>query len=425
MNDRLQAAFFVLSAMVIAVVYGIFAERREWFPARQIAEAEITIRDVSANWKNDLALEPTRHLVASYKTGREENDDGYTLYRPDARSPGYMLVAGLSKDQDNTAFSVLLYDEEGQPRHAWPVDYSRLDPEGLKPLNVMLHGMEVFEDGSIVVTFDAGNAIARLDACGEPMWVRNEGFHHSIHRDGTGGLWAWRDNVITRLDEETGEVTETLSLEDDILMVDGEENGAIALRSFIGGEEQKLSYTGDPFHANDVEPLSPAMAAAFPQFRAGDLLISLREINMIAVVEPGTGRLKWWQHGPWLKQHDPDFQSDGTITVYDNGSGTGASKIYRVDPVSRETEVVFRGGGDTPFYSWQRGKHQVLETGNILVTEAQRGRIFEVTAQGDLVWDREMVWDADRNLIVTEARHVPVEFFANGGMPRCVPAPEN
>jgi Arylsulfotransferase (ASST) len=417
MNDRIQAVAFVASAMVLAIVYGTYAERQNWFPARQIKDAEITIRDVRSNWKNDLALEPTRHLAASYQTGRAENDTGFRLLRPDARTPGYTLIAGLSKDQDTSAFSVTLYDEEGQLRYVWPVDYTRLDPEGLKPLNVMLHGMEVLEDGSIVVAFDAGNAIARLDACGDPMWVEKGGYHHSVSRDDNGGLWAWRDNILSRLDEETGKVTKTMSLENDILKASGEENGALAVRSFIAGEGQPLTYTWDPYHANDVEPLSARMAAAFPQFEAGDLLVSMRELNMVGVIDPDTGTLKWWQHGPWLKQHDPDFQPDGTITIFDNASGTGSSRIYRVDPKTHTTEVLFKGG-EIPFYSWQRGKHQVLESGNILVTEAEHGRVFEVTPEGALVWEREMVWDADRNLIVTEARHVPPNFFTNG-LPSC------
>jgi hypothetical protein len=28
--------------------------------------------------------------------------------------------------------------------------------------------------------------------------------------------------------------------------------------------------------------------------------------------------VKWSQTGPWLRQHDPDFLSDGRILVYDN-----------------------------------------------------------------------------------------------------------
>jgi hypothetical protein len=418
MKDRLPTITFLASTIVLSIGYGIFAERGQWFPARQVTQAQATIADVSANWKNDLALEPTRHLVEGYHKSRPEGDDGYKLYEPDRVAPGYTLVSGLSEDQDTSAFSVTLYDEEGQPRHVWPVDYTKLDPDGLKPLNVMVHGMEVFPDGSIVVAFDAGNVIARLDACGAPMWIQRGGFHHSITRDDRGNLWAWRDNVITRLDENTGEVTKSLSLPDQILKAGSGQYGVFAVRSFAAGGDGPLTYAPDPFHANDVEPLLASMADAYPGFKEGDLLISLREINLVAVIDQDTGELRWWRHGPWLKQHDPDFQPDGTITVFDNGTGTNSSKIRRVRPATNEDELLFAGSADAPFSSWQRGKHQILGNGNVLVTETQHGRVFEAEPDGTLVWEREMVWDSDRNLIVTEARHVPADFF-DQGIPAC------
>ena len=147
-------------------------------------------------------------------------------------------------------------------------------------------------------------------------------------------------------------------------------------------------------------------------------MISLRELNLVAVADRETGAFKWYRHGPWLKQHDPDFQPDGTITVYDNNTGSGTSRILRIDSKTNATEVVFAGTEAVPFYSWQRGKHQVLPSGNVLITESQHGRVFEVTPSGDLVWERDLGWDANRNLIVTEARHVPEGFF-EGGAPSC------
>ena len=53
----------------------------------------------------------------------------------------------------------------------------------------------------------------------------------------------------------------------------------------------------DPTHLNNVEPLPRAMAAAFPQFAPGDLLVSLRNVNTIAVIDPHTKRLKWSMTG--------------------------------------------------------------------------------------------------------------------------------
>lgn len=420
MSERGGTAIFLASAMTLAVAYGVAAARNDWFPNPQVTLALETVDDLRRNWRNDMELEPTRHLVPARTAGRNE-DETYRVLRPEAAEPGYVFVAGLSQHQESAAFEVGLYGADGRLLHRWPVDYRILDPEGPKPLHVMVHGMEVFDDGSVVVSFDAGRALARLDACGNPMWVARGNYHHAVTADGEGGLWVWRDETIERIDAASGEVTKSLDLRRDIIPANGGQDGVFSIRATIAGEGAGLDYPSDPFHANDVEPLRPEMAAAFPEFEAGDLLISLREANLVAVIDPDDGTLKWWQHGPWLKQHDPDFQPDGTITIFDNHTGSGVSRILRVHPSTHAVETVFAGSEAAPFYSWQRGKHQVLANGNVLVTEAEHGRVFEVAPDGGLIWERDMGWDADRNMIVTEARHVEPDFFKDGP-PSCMVA---
>ncbi|MEI4486190.1 arylsulfotransferase family protein [Frigidibacter sp. MR17.14] len=418
MPEKAPFAAFAVSVAVLAAGYGVVAARNDWFPNPQITLALDTVADLRANWKNDVGLEPTRHLVPARHPGAAER---FTVAQPDRVTPGFTLVAGLSRDQARAPFTVTLFDERGSVVHEWPIDYAKADPGGPNPLNTMLHGMEVEADGSLIATFDGGHAIARFDACGTPMWSTPGDFHHTISpdpgTDGAPGLLTWRGDTAAHVDLETGAVTDLVSIGDMIRAGAGQE-GIIGIRTHVGYGEAPLTYESDPFHANDVETLTPEMAAAFPMFAPGDLLVSLREINMIAVADRRTGRFKWYQHGPWLKQHDPDFQPDGTITVFDNHTGSGRSRILRVDPKTHETAVVFAGSEALPFYSWQRGKHQVLPSGNILITEAQHGRVFEITADGALVWERDMGWDARQNLIVTEARHVAPDFF-EGGRPRC------
>lgn len=416
-TDLLAGAAFVASIATLALIYGNVASITGWFPAPQIRLAYSTALDLSSHWQNDLGLEPSRHLVSPGGTADPER--GYRAVDGAAPEPGYVLVAGLSDDQETSVHVVRMFDRNGEEVHRWPIHYDRFDVER-NPANVMLHGMEVFEDGSLAVTFDVGNAIARIDACGAPMWAVNGNFHHSISRDGAGGLTTWRDETIVRLDESTGEELSELDLRRDIIpAANGEQRAYFEIRTRtpeVDGES--MEYLEDPFHPNDAESLRADMADAFPMFETGDILFSLREINLIAVVDPESGALKWWHHGPWIKQHDPDFQPDGTITVYDNGTGTDRSLIRRIDPADNRNAVMFAGDAEVPFYSWRRGKHQILPGGNLLLTEAERGRVFEVDTDGRLLWERHLRWDAHHNLIVTEARHVPETFFENG-IPRC------
>lgn len=415
-SDRFAAILFTVSLIMIAMIYGIVSSWRNWFPAPQVGLAHRTLINIVGNWKNDFGLEPTRHLIAlgSTRTGVDRGDTG------EFQSDGHVLIAGLNDRQEESFHVVQLLDRSGKEIFRWPVHYEILDTEN-KPTNVMLHGMEVLEDGSLIVTFDAGNAIARIDACGKPLWVHNDTFHHSITRNGEGQIVTLLGDGIAWLDEDSGEVLGKLDIVKDMTTVDnGAQQAMLDIRTRTPeNADEDVRYLADAFHINDAEPLRSDMADAFPMFAVGDVLISLRELNLIAVIDPENGRFKWWRYGPWFKQHDPDFESDGSITVYDNATGSGASRILRVYPGQNSTvDTLFSGSSAVPFYSWRRGKHQRLPGGNLLITEAEGGRVLEVSSEGELLWARNMVWDAEHNLIITEARFVSHDFFT-GGVPGC------
>jgi hypothetical protein len=150
----------------------------------------------------------------------------------------------------------------------------------------------------------------------------------------------------------------------------------------------------DYVHLNDIEELPVEFEDAFPSFDAGDLLVSLREPNMTMVINPKTEIVKWYQVGPWIQQHDTDFQENGTITLFDNAvDGTydgrifGGSKIISIDPMSRETKVLYKSRENELVYTRFQGDHQLLKNGNILITETDSGRIIEVDMNGYIVWE--------------------------------------
>lgn len=420
LSDRLAPVVFAISIAALGVLYGTVASWWGWFPAPQIGLAHRTMLDLKQNWRNDFALEPTRHLVAPDDSGEHPDPErGFTIYDEAEMQPGYTLIAGLNAERDSSFHVVRLYDETGEEVHHWPIRYGLFDDE-TKPQNVMLHGLEVFKDGSLAVTFDAGQALARVDACGEPMWVANGRYHHSLNRDGEGHIVSLRDDNIVWIDEETGEELRALNIREDISRArNGEQQGYLDIRTRTPeNADEEMRYLEDPFHPNDAEPLRAEMAEAFPMFETGDVLVSMRELNLLTVIDPETGEMKWWQHGPWIKQHDPDFQPDGTITVFDNATGTGRSKIRRIDPSDGKMSTLFAGNEEVPFYSWRRGKHQLLPAGHILITEAEHGRVLEIARDGRPVRERHVVWDSDSNVIVTEARRIPEDFF-DDGLPSC------
>jgi hypothetical protein len=160
------------------------------------------------------------------------------------------------------------------------------------------------------------------------------------------------------------------------------------------------------------------MAPAFPQFEPGDLLVSVRRLNTIFVFNPATERIKWHQTGPWIAQHDPDFQENGRITVFSNnddgtpaGSVFGGSTVIEVDPKTSDTKTLFGGSAAQRMYTIIRGKHEKLANGNLLITEAEAGRVLEVEQSGEIVWEYVNRYDESDVAIVFGAIRYPEHYF--------------
>jgi hypothetical protein len=155
-------------------------------------------------------------------------------------------------------------------------------------------------------------------------------------------------------------------------------------------------------------------------FEAGDLLISMRFQSLIMVFDPNTLKVKWYQEGPWIGQHDPDFMPSGRISLFsnnDDGTETGArlggSSIIEVNPVDRQIRRVYGGRVGEPMFSLDRGKHQRLgEDGRgALITESRSGRVFEIDANHSVVWEFINRYDEESVTVMTGATRYPEEYF--------------
>lgn len=405
MKERLARYLFLFSVAFLAYLTGALTGAFQLPPYKYVSSSVRDVIGFVLHWKNDLGIEPTRHLVWGQKSRTV-----WHIVDPSQMSKGLRLIASVTPSHE-ALYGLRLFDQQGRELHYWPVHYDRLDPDGRSPNNIFLHGFSVFEDGSVVVNFDRGGALAKIDACGETLWKLGGSFNHLVNRSYDGSIWAWDALFMVQIDPEDGAIIRKISFIDDII----EANDQMGIFGLLRNDKLNPSeYRFDPFHPNDIEILSPDRAAAFPQFAAGDIMISLRTPNLVAVLDPVSLKVKWWQHGPWHRQHDPDFQADGTITVFDNRLDMGHSQIVKIDPRSRAWSSLFRGSDEIPFYTRMRGQHQVLENGNLLVTPANSGRVLEVSPQGELAWEFQNVFDERRNGVVSMAMLVPEDFFLPG-----------
>ncbi|WP_420587381.1 arylsulfotransferase family protein [Ruegeria sp.] len=172
----------------------------------------------------------------------------------------------------------------------------------------------------------------------------------------------------------------------------------------------------DILHPNNVEPLPAARADAFSMFEAGDLLVSLRNIDLVAVIDRDTHEIIWARYGPWRYQHDADWQPDGTITVYSNNIHRFRTTIVEVNPLTGKARDLFHGTG-FKFDSFIMRQHHRLSNGSWLIVSPMEGGVIEVTATGEPVREFNNYLDENYNKVVTHAEVLPPDYFDT--MPQC------
>lgn len=130
--------------------------------------------------------------------------------------------------------------------------------------------------------------------------------------------------------------------------------------------------------------------ACFPM-PGGDVMVSFRRLNMVAIIDRETRRIRW-QHrdDSWGHQHDCQLLDNGNILVFANGIHGGevpASRVVEFDPETGDTVWQYGGAPPYSFFSPNISGAQRLVSGNTLICEGQSGRVFEVTPESDIVWE--------------------------------------
>lgn len=169
----------------------------------------------------------------------------------------------------------------------------------------------------------------------------------------------------------------------------------------------------DYFHLNTITilPETP-LAGRDASFAAGNLLLCLRNANQLAVINWDSGEVLWnWGEGVLEWPHHPTVLENGNFLVFDNGVDRKYSKVVELAPITKT--VVWEYVADPPetFYSPTKGSAERLPNGNTLICDGDRGRVFEVTREGEIVWDwYNPIMREHRRLQVYRMIRYPVEM---------------
>jgi hypothetical protein len=413
---------FAVSGLLLAFFLGYSVRQNGYFPDQIIR----TVQEKAS----DLWYRPTL-------TTRTYDRHGVRVPQPEKVQPGLTFINALWNDPQGPKPGFNLINRKGETIHKWRVDRESLFPDSAdlrgNPTQGSLHGSYLFPNGDVVFNSQYIGTV-RMNACSEVLWHLPKGGHHSVERAEDGSFWVsgtsdelrtsseQHPNGFPGLDDPLwfhqihhvsadGELLERINVLDILYQNDLQRYIAKAYQPQAGDDQPR---TTDILHLNDVEPLPSSMADEYPLFEAGDLVVSLRKIDLVFVFDPDTGVVKWHTSDPLIMQHDPDFIGDGWIGIYDNNRNFGergqmleGTRIVVVQPHTDSAEIRFPTSTSDPFYADTQGKWQHLPNDNMLLVEAKAGRVVEVAPDGSTVWEWiiEPYDESKVSRILTATRH--------------------
>lgn len=254
-----------------------------------------------------------------------------------------------------------------------------------------------YSDGQIVVLDPP--VLRRIDLRSGEQQIFPGDFHHDVAVGASGELYTFenRQRVVTM--EKTPVAIRNHAIV--VLSPEGERIREIDLYDVFGDQiaekrrkllvraarqpkrfdAEQVGRATDVFHPNSIQYIEKPP----PGFEGADLLLSFRTLHTIALFDSKRAKVVWsW--GPKILdgQHHPTLLPNGNILVFDNGWWRRWSRVVEVDPSTNEIVWEYRA---PDFYSAGRGGAYPLAEGNVLVTESTDGRVFEITRDGEVVWD--------------------------------------
>jgi hypothetical protein len=312
---------------------------------------------------------------------------GLTLSKPERACHGYTLFTPM------TGTATYLIDMHGAIVHRWtlparPGSYGYLLENG--------HLLTNIRSGNEPVDFGGrGGRILELDWDSTIVWdYAEDTLHHDFSRmpNGHTMVLGWErlpDSMASQIqgglpgtEHEQGiwsdyfrEITPDKQV---IWEWHGHEHLDLAT-DVIAPLHRRQEWT----HANTCEVMPD-----------GNLLTSFRLINTIGIIDKQSGRFLWkWGKDELGGQHDPTPLPNGNILLFDNGWLTRrltpfpGSRVIEVDPQTDTILWTYETKPGWAFFSSFISGAQRLDNGNTLICEGMRGRIFEVTPAGEIVWE--------------------------------------
>lgn len=315
---------------------------------------------------------------------------GVTVFDETRSYPGYNLYTRRNES------SAELIDARGRLVHRWhqEQDLAWVRAVLLADGDLLVVGAEPW-DAEADSKRTAPRFAMRLNWGNEIVWKRPLSAHHDIVMTPEG-----RIGVLTVKGRRPQDGPASAIVVEDhvtILSEDGEIEDERSLEQMLKARPDihtlrppgKGRRKWDPLHSNSLRWLSDeALAAKDPIYALGNIIVCFRYQNSVAIFDWDKQEVVWtWGQEDIIQPHDAVILDSGNILIFDNGVKRGWSRVVELDPLNREIVWEYKAPKPRSFYTGARGANQRLPNGNTLISESNKGRAFEVTPEGDIVWE--------------------------------------
>ncbi len=413
LKEKFFLFYFITALMFLAFIYGFSVSDFKIFPYSLFRSGSIAAKEFWA-WAEPRFvgnIEGHPHLI-TLESGEAKR---LRRYDPDRAYAGLTFAEIFANDR----FALVLLDMKGEVLHRWDVPesiYTEIKKQDwpLRRDHYEIMGSHLYPNGDVllIITYIG---LVKIDRCSNLQWFLADLNHHGLAVADDGTIWVLAmENVTRQVDadprmtvpyrrDKLQRVTSDGEVTEEIVILDALFAGNYEALVLDGPQDFPRSTNSDPTHANDVEIVGADFARRHDFAEPGDILVSLRTTDSIILIDRESRAVKWALAGPFLRQHDPDLLADGTISIFDNRTDWGQhnhavrltarpifgySRILRLDPATQKILWQYQGTEQEPFYTSIQGDHQILPNGNVLVAEAEAGRIFEIDAT-----DKTIVWE--------------------------------
>jgi len=409
--DRIALAVSLLASLFLCFVIGAWVVLAQMFPYPWLAQA---YEGGKALWAKETEyLDP--HKTDFWKPA-------WTSAKGVTRHDAARAQQGLTIYTSGQEARAYLVGMDGEVVHEWQLPFSEVWDE-TSPVKdpqpdeyIYWNKAHVYPNGDLLAVYVAagdspwGYGVVRIDKDSNLIWKYLGQVHHDIDVGDDGRIYALTHEIRHNAYQDFPQLA--VPRIDDFAVVlspDGEELQKVSIADALINSPYARLLTrvvwyakGDYLHNNGIDVVEAQDAAALPLapvVKAGQVLLSLREIDTVALLDLDEKRIVWAVRGPWLAQHDPDILANGNLLLFDNlgnfldadGSdaegGGGRSRVLEFDPSTMEIAWQFAGTDEEPFESDVRASQERLGNGNTLITEETRGRIIEVTPDHEIVWE--------------------------------------